>query len=168
MEPRIPYAKTEDGVSIAYWTKWEGVTPLACMPSSPVTGGSVAITMSAGRPSSFFISWQLCLHCISAPDNAALDGGQQGGSRARGPRATRGRNVISDRSSRSGFSCGAPSPILPCAASFAIRDQVCDHGPNHLLHLHCGSRRAATDETGTFVCSATCHVTATVGTAADV
>ena len=32
MEPRIQYAKTEDGVSIAYWTLGEGV-PLVCMPA---------------------------------------------------------------------------------------------------------------------------------------
>ncbi len=31
MEPRIQYAKTEDGVSIAYWTIGEG-TPLVHMP----------------------------------------------------------------------------------------------------------------------------------------
>ncbi len=34
MEPRIQYAKTEDGVSIAYWTLGEGM-PMVCMPSIP-------------------------------------------------------------------------------------------------------------------------------------
>ena len=32
MEPRIRYAKTEDGVSIAYWTMGEGGTPLLMTP----------------------------------------------------------------------------------------------------------------------------------------
>ncbi len=31
MEPRIQYAKTEDGVSIAFWTLGEGM-PLVSMP----------------------------------------------------------------------------------------------------------------------------------------
>jgi class 3 adenylate cyclase/pimeloyl-ACP methyl ester carboxylesterase len=33
MEPRIQYAKTSDGVSIAFWTLGEGM-PLVCMPSA--------------------------------------------------------------------------------------------------------------------------------------
>ncbi len=32
MEPRIQYAKTEDGVSIAYWTLGDG-KPLVSMPA---------------------------------------------------------------------------------------------------------------------------------------
>ena len=36
MEPRIQYAKTEDGVSIAYWTLGEG-TPLLATPNSALT-----------------------------------------------------------------------------------------------------------------------------------
>ena len=36
MEPRIEYAQTEDGVSIAYWTLGEGM-PLVQMPSFPLT-----------------------------------------------------------------------------------------------------------------------------------
>ena len=32
MEPRIQYAKTSDGVSIAYWTMGEGGTPLLMTP----------------------------------------------------------------------------------------------------------------------------------------
>ena len=32
MEPRIQYAKTSDGVSIAFWTLGEGVVPLVHMP----------------------------------------------------------------------------------------------------------------------------------------
>src|SRR3989304_2104993 len=36
MEPRIQYAKTEDGVSIAYYTLGEGL-PLLCMPSLPTS-----------------------------------------------------------------------------------------------------------------------------------
>ena len=34
MEPRIQYAKTTDGVSIAYWTLGEGA-PLVYMPEAP-------------------------------------------------------------------------------------------------------------------------------------
>ncbi|MCH7812142.1 MAG: hypothetical protein IH958_05885, partial [Chloroflexi bacterium] len=34
MEPRIQYAKTEDGVSIAYWTMGEG-RPFVYMPDIP-------------------------------------------------------------------------------------------------------------------------------------
>jgi class 3 adenylate cyclase len=34
MEPRIQYAQTADGVSIAFWTLGEG-TPLVCMPNVP-------------------------------------------------------------------------------------------------------------------------------------
>jgi len=34
-EPRIQYAKTKDGVSIAYWTLGEGVPPLVQMPVLP-------------------------------------------------------------------------------------------------------------------------------------
>ncbi len=37
MEPRIQYAKTSDGVSIAYWTLGEGEPPLVCMPRLPVS-----------------------------------------------------------------------------------------------------------------------------------
>jgi hypothetical protein len=36
MEPRIQYAQTKDGVSIAYWTLGEG-TPLVIMPNIPVS-----------------------------------------------------------------------------------------------------------------------------------
>jgi class 3 adenylate cyclase len=36
MEPRIQYAKTKDGVSIAYWTLGEGM-PLVYMPTIPVS-----------------------------------------------------------------------------------------------------------------------------------
>src|SRR4030042_185291 len=34
MEPRIQYAKTADGVSIAFWTLGEGM-PLVCVPNVP-------------------------------------------------------------------------------------------------------------------------------------
>jgi hypothetical protein len=34
MEPRIQYAKTKDGVSIAYWTMGEGM-PLVVMSGAP-------------------------------------------------------------------------------------------------------------------------------------
>ena len=34
MEPRIQYARTADGVSIAFWTLGEGM-PLVCMPNIP-------------------------------------------------------------------------------------------------------------------------------------
>ena len=34
MEPRIQYAKTEDGVSIAYWTLGEGEPPLVLLPEA--------------------------------------------------------------------------------------------------------------------------------------
>ncbi len=37
MEPRIQYAKTSDGVNIAYWTLGEGEPPLVCMPRLPVS-----------------------------------------------------------------------------------------------------------------------------------
>ncbi len=37
MEPRIQYAKTKDGVSIAYWTMGEGGTPLVYLQSIPVS-----------------------------------------------------------------------------------------------------------------------------------
>ena len=36
MEPRIQFAKTEDGVSIAYWTMGKG-TPLLVTPHSPMS-----------------------------------------------------------------------------------------------------------------------------------
>ena len=37
MEPRIQYAKTKDGVSIAFWTLGEGGTPLVHLQSIPVS-----------------------------------------------------------------------------------------------------------------------------------
>ena len=37
MEPRIQYAQTEDGVSIAYWTLGEGKPPLVQMPTIPMS-----------------------------------------------------------------------------------------------------------------------------------
>ena len=36
MEPSIQYAKTEDGVNIAYWTMGEG-EPLVLMPQIPIS-----------------------------------------------------------------------------------------------------------------------------------
>ena len=36
MEPRIQYAKTKDGVSIAYWTLGDGM-PFVQMPAGPVS-----------------------------------------------------------------------------------------------------------------------------------
>ena len=36
MEPRIQYAKTEDGVNIAYWTLGKG-SPLVYMPAGPLS-----------------------------------------------------------------------------------------------------------------------------------
>ncbi|MCH7910677.1 MAG: hypothetical protein IIB38_13810, partial [Candidatus Hydrogenedentes bacterium] len=41
MEPRIQYAKTEDGVSIAYWTMGEGGTPLLI--TAPLGFGHIAL-----------------------------------------------------------------------------------------------------------------------------
>ena len=38
MEPRIKYAKTSDGVSIAYWTPGDGV-PLVWPPTVPMRDG---------------------------------------------------------------------------------------------------------------------------------
>ncbi len=35
MEPRIQYAKTKDGVSIAFWTLGEGIPPLVYWGSAP-------------------------------------------------------------------------------------------------------------------------------------
>ena len=35
MEPRIQYAKTSDGVNIAYWTLGSGGTPLVLLPWIP-------------------------------------------------------------------------------------------------------------------------------------
>jgi hypothetical protein len=40
MEPRIQYAKTSDGVSIAFWTLGEG-PPLVLMPPAPYFGSLV-------------------------------------------------------------------------------------------------------------------------------
>ena len=37
MEPRIQYAKTEDGVDIAFWTMGEGEPPLVYMGGTPFT-----------------------------------------------------------------------------------------------------------------------------------
>ena len=33
MEPRIQYAKTEDGVNITFWTLGEGTPPLVSVPA---------------------------------------------------------------------------------------------------------------------------------------
>ncbi len=33
MEPRIQYAKSEDGVNITFWTLGEGTPPLVLMPA---------------------------------------------------------------------------------------------------------------------------------------
>ena len=44
MEPRIQYAQTADGVSIAYWTLGEG-TPLVVVPPPPVSHAQLAWEM---------------------------------------------------------------------------------------------------------------------------
>ena len=44
MEQRIQYAKTTDGVSIAYWTLGEG-TPLVVVPPPPVSHAQPAWEM---------------------------------------------------------------------------------------------------------------------------
>ena len=41
MEPRIQYAKTSDGVSIAYWTLGERGTPL--LMTSPLVFGNISL-----------------------------------------------------------------------------------------------------------------------------
>ena len=41
-EPRIQYAKTSDGVSIAYWTLGEGEPPVVSLPSLAVGAAAVS------------------------------------------------------------------------------------------------------------------------------
>ena len=48
MEPRIQYAQTEDGVSIAFWTFGEG-SALVQMPSSPMSPSQRAWQTPEGR-----------------------------------------------------------------------------------------------------------------------
>jgi pimeloyl-ACP methyl ester carboxylesterase len=49
MEPRIQYAKTSDGVSIAYWTMGEGETQLV-MPGSPIVPARLNLDDAMGMP----------------------------------------------------------------------------------------------------------------------
>jgi len=49
MEPRIQYARTEDGVSIAFWTLGEG-PPLVQMPNFPLS--HTQLDWQSGRASS--------------------------------------------------------------------------------------------------------------------
>ena len=49
MEPQIQYAKTEDGVSIAYWTMGEG-PPLVISPNLTGGSGQMAFEFPGARP----------------------------------------------------------------------------------------------------------------------